>query len=130
LYKFNPTPQQIANIRKLISALRTNGYPQSRGGLAGPNGFCCLGVACDVYRQETGMGNWSTVGHMNVEKQIAWRYEIGNDHEIYYLPFQVMEHYGFTERNPLMLASQNDDGATFKEIASFLEGVVHEYTNK
>lgn len=36
------------NMRKWIAALRSGKYDQGRGQLATINGYCCLGVACEI----------------------------------------------------------------------------------
>lgn len=37
------------NVKKWIAALRSGEYEQTRGALNDENGFCCLGVACDLF---------------------------------------------------------------------------------
>lgn len=37
-----------------LAALRSGKYAQDTGSLQGPDGFCCLGVLEDVYRDEKG----------------------------------------------------------------------------
>lgn len=37
------------DIRKWVKALRSGEYKQSIGGLQDKKGYCCLGVACDVF---------------------------------------------------------------------------------
>ncbi len=37
------------NIEKWVEALRSGKYNQCQGGLQDSNGYCCLGVACDVF---------------------------------------------------------------------------------
>jgi hypothetical protein len=51
------------NILKLVEALNSGKYVQGRDRLKKPDGqggyvHCCLGVACEVYIQETGKGQW------------------------------------------------------------------------
>lgn len=43
---------------KLVEALRSGDYEQTRFYLRYDGGFCCIGVMCDVYRKETGNGEW------------------------------------------------------------------------
>jgi hypothetical protein len=40
------------NAKKLVHALRSGKYEQTTGLLKDETGFCCLGVACDLYAQE------------------------------------------------------------------------------
>jgi hypothetical protein len=53
-------------VKKLIAALRSGKYKQTTGTLREKRGlqmkYCCLGVACDVYRKETGKGKWKRDG--------------------------------------------------------------------
>ena len=43
------------NVKLWVEALRSGEYKQGRGTLGGPDlGYCCLGVACVVYEQQTG----------------------------------------------------------------------------
>lgn len=52
------TDQQKENIKLWLAALRSGEYKQATGVLNNGNGFCCLGVACDVYAKQTGKGKW------------------------------------------------------------------------
>ena len=47
------------------AALRSGEYTQDTGRLRIGGGYCCLGVACEVYRIETGYGGWfiDGIGH-------------------------------------------------------------------
>lgn len=49
--------EQAANRGKWVAALRSDEYQQTTGRLRDENGYCCLGVACDVARSE-GLGDW------------------------------------------------------------------------
>lgn len=42
---------------KWIAALRSGDYKQTHGALRDENGYCCLGVLCDVAAKE-GKGKW------------------------------------------------------------------------
>lgn len=44
------------NARKWADVLPT--YPQTRHLLRTDEGFCCMGVACDVFHKDTGRGAW------------------------------------------------------------------------
>ena len=46
-------------VKKLVEALRSEEYTQTTGTLHNLDGYCCLGVACDVFLKETGIGEWS-----------------------------------------------------------------------
>ena len=45
--KMNPEVKQ-----KWIDALRSGDYEQGSEKLRGVNGYCCLGVLCDIYSRE------------------------------------------------------------------------------
>ena len=95
---------------KWLAALRSGEYKQGRGRLRSANDeFCCLGVLCDLYAQETGKGwephgtdNWTMFGHPGV------------------LPGLVAR-WAATSEDPLKLSGLNDDGATFTELADKIE---------
>ena len=40
---------------KWLADLRSGKFPQTTGALRNGNGYCCLGVLCDIYAQETGV---------------------------------------------------------------------------
>lgn len=46
------------NKQLLIEALRSGKYKQCYGYLRTDDGFCCLGVACDVFIKKTKKGRW------------------------------------------------------------------------
>jgi hypothetical protein len=112
------------NAKKWVEALRSEKYKQqTKSYLRVGNKFCCLGVACDLYQKE--------VGDL---KELA----SGSDDRYYYngmasyLPEIVQNWLGISTwsgsynddsglRFRLDLASQNDSGKTFEEIADIIE---------
>ncbi|MBI2724617.1 MAG: hypothetical protein HYX42_00035 [Polaromonas sp.] len=46
---------------KWVKALRSGEYEQAKKYLRTPDGFCCLGVLCDLHAKETG-NKWSEDG--------------------------------------------------------------------
>src|SRR5688572_668760 len=49
-------------IRKWVEALRSGEFQQGKDSLRPkPDAFCCLGVACEVFRRETGKGEWAAI---------------------------------------------------------------------
>ena len=100
---------------KWLSALRSGHYKQTQNYLYADNGFCCLGVLCDLYGKEH-----------NVE----WNFdEDGNYYrfqdETGSLPLSVIEWAGVGSHNPSIpgtsLVELNDTGSTFNQIADFIE---------
>lgn len=103
-----------SRIRLLVKTLRSGKYKQIKGQLRIGNSFCCLGVACTIYRQITGKGRWSHnsfTAHETCDMA---------------LPPTVRDWFGFNENNPELGAKNaaefNDAGFSFKEIADKFEG--------
>ena len=105
--------------QKWLSALRSGDYQQTQLKLHTEDGFCCLGVLCDLYGKEH-----------NVE----WDLVEDEDHNYYMfqnqpasLPLSVMEWAGTGRHNPYIgsqsftLAEFNDNGYAFNEIADLIE---------
>jgi len=108
-----------------IEALRSKQYEQTTACLRTEQGYCCLGVLCDLYAKE----------HDDVE----WGkdYEGGGYaflNEIQTLPLAVMKWSGLSNENPhyvvadeetgkkkICLSTVNDKGASFEEIAQLIE---------
>lgn len=95
-------------VRDWIVALRSGEYRRDIYHLATPAGFCCLGVACEVYKRT----------------HPEFTYKAENS----YLPAEVQLALGLKTEdgkfNPLSrasLANMNDCGASFNEIADKIE---------
>ena len=108
--------QQIKE--KWMNALRSGEYSQTRGYLRTTEGFCCLGVLCDLYSKETGT-EW--VENYELENSSSFLEEFAT------LPKEVMEWSGLEYPNPYSetwggsLASLNDQGEEFPKIADVIE---------
>lgn len=90
------------NIRLWAEALESGRYPQSGRRLRDENGYCCLGVACEVFRLETGEGKWTD------EDVPLLAFDAGDEPRSAYLPAQVYRWLGLQEDNPkLVLPSGN-----------------------
>lgn len=122
------------NAKKWVAALRSGNYEQTKHQLAVTNsdsepvGYCCLGVACDLYAQDH---------EIDVEYELAADHKSGFirfGHESTVLPPEVREWLGLRERTGdfgspreqnniacYSLADLNDAGATFKQVADFIE---------
>lgn len=48
------------NVKKFVDALRSGDFKQGRRALRSGDSFCCLGVACELYRRATNKGKWVT----------------------------------------------------------------------
>lgn len=104
------------NQLKWIKALRSGKYKQTKDHLRDKHGYCCLGVACRVFKKELGLKE--TKGPGGVTAFGDWR---GS------LPGNVEGHLGLRSNTGQPrgkgqnLAARNDDGWNFERIANFLE---------
>lgn len=115
-----------ANMKKWIEALRSGTYQQGVARLRRQGRYCCLGVACDLMDSS----KWRTSG---------WRMDDGRISS-FYLPTEVADWLGIDKEyrldpeglttNVLVknrhdqkddIASMNDDGASFDDIADAIE---------
>lgn len=95
-----------------ISALNSGDYKQGSVYLNGPNGYCCLGVLCDLAAKD-GVGVWEDAPRTEV------KFFLGTDWTI---PRQV-DQWASISNNEMVgnLMRLNDNGATFTEIAKVIE---------
>ncbi len=119
--------------QRWVRALRSGKYTQATGALRTEDGFCCLGVLCDVYDPE----NWTLAPHEELgHESQEWHYKSTNrpNDRTYWkdvLPNEIVEFAGFDTGNPEVpyevcdgktsLAVINDRGATFAQIADLIE---------
>lgn len=112
-----------------IAALRSGKYTQITGALHKDNGFCCLGVACDI----SGLGEWKLNYDSNEnptsKPQAFWDVQGKRNRKI--LPECVMEYFGINDSTGLFynsdsirteLTNLNDTSRlSFNEIADVIE---------
>ena len=100
---------------KWLNALRSGDYKQTKSCLHKGDGFCCLGVLCDLYGKEHNV-EWKLV-------DAGIYYEFQDKKAI--LPLSVIEWAGVEDDNPEIcetpLSRLNDTGYTFNEIADIIE---------
>lgn len=106
---------------KWLNALRSGEYSQTEGSLKTDDGFCCLGVLCDLYSKEV-EEEW-------VKDEITVRYKFDGSSQV--LPNSVMDWAGLNEDNPRVyfgddafrqsIAEVNDAGHGFDKIAKIIE---------
>ena len=106
------TPQQT----KWIEALESGNFQQGRAALNKQGAFCCLGIACEIFKDELGLSYRET-------DSLGFYDDCSG-----FPPERVAEHLGLYNRyggncakNQPSLAERNDQGATFKEIAEILK---------
>jgi hypothetical protein len=110
---------------KWVDALRNGPYTQTRRMLRGSEGFCCLGVLCDLVKDEPLVqGRWRE-GFVT-----AISFEVSHTLQSAVLPQRVQKLVGMSSENGLLknsegssttLSTLNDDGKTFDEIARIIE---------
>ncbi len=100
---------------KWLEALRSGKYAQVKKTLRRGDGFCCLGVLCDI----SGKADWEKVKRSKDKKSY-----LGQKGE---LPEEVRKWAGLDDSNPYIygvsssLTNLNDKGKTFEEIADIIE---------
>lgn len=107
--------------QKWITALNSDEYSQGRNSLRQisrhddhGNDYCCLGVLTELYRKETGRGNWVRVGHTS-------RFVEGDDENSCELIQPVLDWSGLTTAEQYTLVGLNDHhGQNFTEIAQYI----------
>ena len=91
------TQEEYRRRRKLLTdALRSGEYEQGLGQLRivseeseTHDKFCCLGVACEIFRIQTNTGQWNNSHFVAISNQ-AWRC---------CMPDPVRDWYGFSDNN-------------------------------
>lgn len=107
-----------ANAQKLVTALRSGEYKQIQGTLEAPEGNCCLGVACRVFNEEN-------PGVLVITQDYYKLTSFSGCFNI--LPCVVRDWLGFVTTagtfsgKGISLLDLNDNGASFAEIATFIE---------
>lgn len=106
-------------------ALRSGAYKQTTGHLCGAGGFCCLGVACDLYQKHVG-GLDVGQHEVSLDDVIATYNDEG-----YVLPTVVRDWLGLTDDEGSYCPSDgdsrntlhelNDNRETFDKIADIIE---------
>ena len=125
---------------KWIDALLSGKYEQGNGKLRGYEGYCCLGVLCDLYAQEQNK-EWNFNGYSeNSEEESPDRMDYWYfDGESEFLPASVRDWAGLSTHNPQVrvdvspedygddwfyheeIADLNDTGYTFKELSKLIK---------
>jgi len=112
--------------QRWITALRSGEYAQGTGTLKSDQGFCCLGVLCDLYAKEAGT-EWKTK-YIRDGRPLPYYFLDGASA---ILPESVKEWAGLDIQNPVVkltktyeefsLSKFNDLGFKFEEIAQMIE---------
>ncbi len=110
-------------VRKGIAALRSGEFKKTKGRMKKGDCFCALGVFTEVYRRETGQGEWMR------RPTGDGIFKIGTERSSTDLPYTVMAWYGFDKPDPCILGRFTDSignmndvqNLSFDEIADRLE---------
>ena len=92
-------------------ALRSGKYAQTKRVLRRKDGYCCLGVACDLF----GGGSW-----LNDQQGIYWYRTKGRDCDVQ-LPAALQRALGLDNGTEVTLMDMNDRGESFDTIADYIE---------
>jgi|SRR6185437_2598790 len=96
-----------------VEALRSGAFDQTQGTLRDNNGFCCLGVACNIidhnrWAEENKWGEFFYEFPTGEKASADWSKEFCDSVG---LPYNTMD----------LLTQMNDNGSTFEAIADFIE---------
>ena len=96
-------------IRRWVAALRSGKHKQSGGQLRDADGFCCLGVACNISRK------------VRFDADSLFYESADDDVAFGTFPFQFGAWVGINLDEQMVLASMNDHGKPFSAIADYIE---------
>lgn len=134
-------------IQKWVNALRgttitgeklKTKYKQTTGALKDQAGFCCLGVACDIFAKDNkkARAEWCDITGVGVDRPAGYEnFSIqGVTQCSSFLPSEVMIYFGLDDIDPMVLfvnnkkkktedtlSSLNDAGTSFAKIATIIE---------
>lgn len=118
--------------QKWIDALLSGKYTQGQSKLYSGDGFCCLGVLCDIYAKEVGDFAWLKKDPSKTVDNDKWDYWYFDD-QSEVLPECVSKWSDLNEKDPVVinvvldqdyittLSSMNDKGATFEDLAKIIQ---------
>lgn len=100
---------------KWIAALRSGDYQQTQETLRDSKGFCCLGVACDVFDPD----GWQLLTNATYN----YMYDDGKVSEIFtaLLRERMLRNIGMPDLAQYQLTVRNDRGDSFAAIANYIE---------
>lgn len=128
------TKEQKQHLELWADALESGEYTQARCALnAGDNKMCCLGVACDVFRKQTGRGEWGEAGSAG-----RFHFHIGGKDSAAIIPHpEIFEYFGLQDSPELPVYDNkflsqrgfyyaNDyEECTFEDIAQTIRGIIY-----
>lgn len=111
------------NAKKWVAALRSGEYQQTKSRLQNSKGYCCLGVACDLYEKELGVKVLPRCsGYYDATQEGE---ELSGNFEPVRVWLGLRDSVGQCAMEDktisASLAEANDDGLSFSDIADILE---------
>ena len=99
---YDPVPTMNREARDLwVAALRdTDTYPQTKGALRNEDGYCCLGVLCEVAIK----AGVQVDTHRVDSNPDVWSFDGNVEH----LPDSVVEWAGLNSENPVVLVDEDE----------------------
>ena len=101
--------------QRWVEALRSGQYKQGQGCLRTNNAYCCLGVLCELHRQDFPDKGWQQAKAPILMLGYISKYTA------HYPPREVSDWASLTPSAYELLATANDSGADFPTIASLIE---------
>ena len=98
-----------------LTALRSGKYSQAKRSLKTKDGYCCLGVLCDI----AGEGKWRR--HQTPDLLVEYFYDGYETSMESLLPSQLMDDLELGDDDAETLWTMNDGGATFLQVADYIE---------
>lgn len=124
------------NAKKWVAALRSGEYRQTQGVLKDSNGFCCLGVACDLYAKEHPQACWLYTDKGVCIFNALPSQPTTSTRSGTVLPAPVQQWLGITSADGELagidesLLLYNDRGTPFEQIAHIIEAKEAELFNE
>ena len=106
------------NARKWVAALRSGEFEQAQGRLKDGDAYCCLGVACELYIRETGVGSWDERSSFLNGDGRAYSAVLPDELQTW---LGVRADVASYAEGVCALTIDNDNGKTFTEIADIIE---------
>ena len=104
-------------VREWIAALRGGEYAQGAGYLRRPEGFCCLGVACDLFDDSLWRQSEQGAGWVYLDVVLDLPKQVRDAYRVRRPDGQYTKDDGYSAS----LAGDNDSGKSFAEIAELIE---------
>lgn len=101
--------------QRWVEALRSGQYKQGSGCLKVNDSYCCLGVLCELHRQDFPGKGWQLAS----TRSLLFSYI--SEYDFHEPPAEVSAWTGLDPSVYDLLADANDSGADFPTIASLIE---------